>query len=106
MQKLRIFRGRSFASTSEYTEFLHRYEDLSAVETGDCLKNIKFIDARELEQAADLVGSTAAYHFQNAQKPDRQPAHVSEGPPTLLDAQLEIVRLTDELESRRASIGQ
>ncbi len=105
-KQLVILGGRSFVSTSEYTEFLHRYEDLPAVESGDCLKNIKFIDARELEQAADLVGSTASYHFQNARKPDLQPVHVSQGPPTLLDAQLEIVRLTDQLESRRQSIGQ
>ena len=51
-KQLVILGGRSFASTSEYTAFLHRYEDLPAVESGDCLKNIKFIDARELEQAA------------------------------------------------------
>lgn len=101
-----ILGGRSFASTFEYAEFLRRYEDLPALASGDCLKNIKFIDARELEQAADLVGSTASYHFQNARKSDRQQAQVSEGPPTLLDAQLEIVRLTDQLESRRQSIGQ
>lgn len=105
-KQLVILGGRSFATTSEYTEFLRRYEDLSAVESGDCLKNIKFIEARELEQAADLVGSTASYHFQNARDSARHTAQVSQGPPTLLDAQLEIVRLTDQLESRRQSIGQ
>jgi diguanylate cyclase (GGDEF)-like protein len=101
-----ILGGRSFASTSDYTEFLLRYEDLPAVESGDCLKNIKFIDGRELEQAADLVGSTASYHFQNARKTERHSVQVTGGPPTLLDAQLEIVRLTDQLENRRQSIGQ
>lgn len=101
-----ILGGRSFASTSEYTEFLRRYEDLAGVESGECLKNIKFIDARELTQAAELVGSTASYHFQNARKSEQQPANTAEGSPSLLDAQLEIVRLTDQLESRKRSIGQ
>jgi len=100
-----ILGGRSFVSTSEYTEFLRGYEDLAAVESGECLKNIKFIEPRELTQAAELVGSTASYHFQNAQKFEQR-ADTSEASPGLLDAQLEIVRLTDQLESRRRSIGQ
>jgi hypothetical protein len=62
------------------------------VESGDCLKNIKFVDSRELREASDLVGSTASYHFQNARKPEQTES--SQGP-GLLDAQLEIVRLTD-----------
>jgi diguanylate cyclase (GGDEF)-like protein len=102
-KQLVILGGRSFASTSEYNEFLRRYEALTAVQTGECLKNIKFIESRELTQTAQLVGSTASYHFQNAKKT----AHPSGiGSLTLLDAQLEIVRLTDQLESRKRSIGQ
>jgi len=101
-----ILGGRSFANTSEYSEFLRGYGDMEAVESGDCLKNIKFIDARELAEAANLVGSTASYHFQQAQKSVRQPIDVAEGSASLLNAQLEIVRLTDQLESRRRSIGQ
>lgn len=102
-KQLVILGGRSFASTSEYNEFLRRYEALTAVQTGECLKNIKFIESRELTQTAQLVGSTASYHFQNAKKT----AHPSGiGSRTLLDAQLEIVRLTDQLESRKRSIGQ
>jgi len=105
-KQLVILGGRSFANTSEYTEFLRGYGDMAAVESGDCLKNIKFIDARELAEAANLVGSTASYHFQNARKSVSQPVAVAEGSATLVNAQLEIVRLTDQLESRRRSIGQ
>jgi len=105
-KQLVILGGRSFASTSEYTEFLRRYEALAPVQTGECLKNIKFIESRELTQAAQLVGSTASYHFQNARRAVPHPANSAAGPLTLLDARLEIVRLTDQLESRKRSIGQ
>src|SRR5690242_2197135 len=54
-KQLVILGGRSFASTAEYVEFLGKYEDLPALETGECLMNIKFIDSRELDQAAELV---------------------------------------------------
>lgn len=101
-----ILGGRSFASTSEYTEFLRGYEELAAVQSGECLKSLKFIDARELTEAAELVGSTASYHFQNVRKPEEPRAARGNGSTSLLDAQLEIVRLTDQLESRRRSIGQ
>lgn len=105
-KQLVILGGRSFASTSEFAAFLDKYEDIAAVEGGDCLKNIKFIDARELNQAADLVGSTASYHFQNAEKSEDKHVEDKEGAISLLDAQLEIVRLTDQIESRRRSISQ
>jgi len=101
-----ILGGRSFASTSEYTEFLARYNELNGIESGESLKNIKFNDVRELDQTAELVGSTASYHFKNSHKPEPPPEVVSVPSPTLLDAQLEIVRLTDQLESRKLSIGQ
>jgi diguanylate cyclase (GGDEF)-like protein len=104
-KQLAILGGRSFVSTNEYTEFLRGYQDLAAVRSGDCLKSIKFIDTRELIEAAELVGSTASYHFQSARKPE-QPVERNEGSITLLDAQLEIVRLTDQLELRRRLIGQ
>jgi diguanylate cyclase (GGDEF)-like protein len=78
---------------------------VAAVESGECLKNIKFIDERELNETADLVRSTASYHFHNARKSE-QAADSAGGSSSLLDAQLEIVRLTDQLESRRKSIGQ
>ena len=104
-KQLVILGGRSYASTAEYTEFLRQYGEMGAVESGDCLKSIKFIDGRELAEAADLVGSTASYHFQNARKPEPRPAAGGQ-PTSLLDAQLEIVRLTDQLETRRRSIKQ
>jgi diguanylate cyclase (GGDEF)-like protein len=101
-----ILGGRSYASTAEYTTFLRRYGEMAAVESGDCLKNIKFIDGRELAGAADLVGSTASYHFQNVRKSEPTKAVAARGTMNLLDAQLEIVRLTDQLETRKRSIGQ
>jgi len=101
-----ILGGRSFASTSEYNEFLARYNELNGIESGESLKSIKFNDVRELDQTAELVGSTASYHFKNSHKPAPPPEVVSVPSPTLLDAQLEIVRLTDQLESRKLSIGQ
>jgi len=104
-KQLVILGGRSFASTSEFAEFLRGYGEMAAVESGECLKNIKFIDGRELNESADLVRSTASYHFQSAGKSE-QLASDARGSATLLDAQLEIVRLTDQLESRRRSIGQ
>ena len=103
-KQLVILGGRAFTSTSEFSQFLGTYSELAAVEGADCLKNIKFVDSRELNEASDLVGSTASYHFQNARRPE-QTAESSQGP-GLLDAQLEIVRLTDQLENRRKSIGQ
>lgn len=105
-KQLVILGGRSYASTAEYTEFLRRYGDMGAVESGECLKSLKFIDARELAETADLVGSTASYHFQNARKAEPPADEVGREPSSLLDAQLEIVRLTDQLETRKRSIGQ
>jgi diguanylate cyclase (GGDEF)-like protein len=105
-KKLVILGGRSFVYTSEYAEFLRGYGDLAAVESGECLKNIKFIDARELSQAAELVGSSASYHFHNARKSEQRPANTPIAPGGLLDAWLENVRLTDQLETKRKSIAQ
>jgi diguanylate cyclase (GGDEF)-like protein len=100
-----ILGGRSFTSTTEYTEFLRDYNDLAVVGSGDCLKTIKFLDTRELIDAADIVGSTASYHFKSARK-TQPPSDAAHGSATLLDAQLEIERLTDQLEIRKRSIGQ
>ena len=105
-KQLVILGGRSYASTAEYTEFLRQYGEMSAVESGDCLKSIKFIEARELAEAADLVGSTASYHFQHARKAEPPSSADRLEPTNLADAQLEIVRLTDQLETRRRSITQ
>ncbi len=104
-KKLVILGGRAFTSTSEYTDFLQRYADLEAVATGECLKNIEFLDSRELREAADLVDSTASYHFQGASKMAQGP-EIAQASPDLMDAHLEIIRLTDQLESRNRAIAQ
>src|SRR6202008_471482 len=80
-KQLVILGGRSFATTLDYAKFLARYEDLPALASGECLKNVKFIDSRELEQAAELVGSTASYHFRNARKPHTQVVETRSGAP-------------------------
>ena len=105
-KRLVILGGRAFTSAAEYTDFLRRYSDLESVTTGECLKNIKFLDARDLTQAADLVDSTARYHFQSASKIDAQSAEIAQASPDLMDAHLEIIRLSDQLESRKRSIAQ
>jgi diguanylate cyclase (GGDEF)-like protein len=125
-KQLVILGGRAFTSASEYTEFLERCGDLEEVETGECLKNIKFLDSRELAEAADLVDSTASYHFQSADKMEARAAEISQASasrnsatqasasqraisqasPDLMDAHLEIIRLSDQLESRKRSIAQ
>lgn len=104
-KQLVILGGRAFSSTVEYTEFLRNHSELEAVASGECLKNIKFIDTRELGEAADLVASTALYHFRSEGKK----AATAEAPRAsveLLDAHLEIIRLTDQLESRKRSLTQ
>jgi diguanylate cyclase (GGDEF)-like protein len=105
-KQLVILGGRSFASTHDYGQFLERYENLAGVENGECLKSVKFLEPRELIEAAEMVGSTAAYHFRNASKAERPKGSEQQTPPGLLDAQLEIARLTDQLENRKRSIGQ
>jgi diguanylate cyclase (GGDEF)-like protein len=105
-KQLVILGGRAFTSTAEYTDFLQRYADLDAVATGECLKNIEFSDARDLREAADLVDSTASYHFQGASKASARPPEITQASPELMDAHLEIIRLTDQLESRNRSISQ
>lgn len=53
-KQLVILGGRSFASTSEFAQFLRGYGEMAAVQSGECLKNVKFIDGRELNESADL----------------------------------------------------
>jgi diguanylate cyclase (GGDEF)-like protein len=105
-KQLVILGGRAFTTTAEYTEFLRNHSELEAVASGECLKNIKFIDSRELGEAAELVTSTALYHFQSEEKPKAAPAEAPRASVELLDAHLEIIRLTDQLESRKRSLTQ
>ena len=106
-RQLVILGGRAFTSTAEYMSFLRNYSDLPAVSSGECLKGIKFLDARDLKQAAELIDSTASYHFHSAQP--AEPAVAGGNPqtsPELLDAHLEIIRLTDQLETRKRAMAQ
>lgn len=102
-KQLVILGGRAFSATAEYADFLSRYGDLDGILTGDALRNVKFIDSRELREAAELVASTAEYHFQTAARAVAQPEE-TKASPDLLDAHLEIIRLADELESKNRSI--
>lgn len=101
-RQLVILGGRAFTSVSEYNEFLRDYGGLEAIRSGDGLRSVKFADRRELREAAELLASTAAYHFRAPRK-----AKAVEAPagPELLDAHLEIIRLSDQLETKNRSIG-
>jgi diguanylate cyclase (GGDEF)-like protein len=105
-RQLVILGGRAFTSTAEYLSFLRNYNDLPAVGSGECLKGIKFLDARDLKQAAELVDSTASYHFHSAQPAEPATAGNPQTSPELLDAHLEIIRLTDQLETRKRAMTQ
>src|SRR5437868_199261 len=104
-----VLGGRAFTSSVEYKQFLRKYGDLETVRTGECLRNIKFLDKRELNQAAQLVASSASASAAEASptapapEPPRETTRV---PKRLLDAHLEIIRLTDQLESRDRTAAQ
>jgi diguanylate cyclase (GGDEF)-like protein len=104
-QQLVVLGGRVFTRSSEYEEFLTRYADLEPVQSGDCLKNINFSSAAELRSAVELVASSVKYHFHTAPRTDPKSSDKSEAPPDLLDAHLEIIRLTDQLESKKQSLA-
>ncbi|HXG94252.1 MAG TPA: diguanylate cyclase [Blastocatellia bacterium] len=103
-KKLVVLGGRVFNSANDYAQFLSRYDNLSTVRNGECLKNVHFVGSREFAEAIELVTSTASYHFQSHRKTDPQPAE--KAPTELMDAHLEIIRLTDQLESRKRAISQ
>ncbi|HEX5735185.1 MAG TPA: diguanylate cyclase [Blastocatellia bacterium] len=103
-KQLVILGGRAFSATAEYADFLTRYGDLDGIISGDALRNVKFVDARDLREAAELVASTAEYHFQTAARAVTRPEE-AKASPDLLDAHLEIIRLADELESKNRSIA-
>src|SRR5262249_4079127 len=103
-KRLVVLGGRAFTSASEYNQFLSRYSDLEAVANGQGLKNVRFVASRDLHEAAELVGSTAFYHLRRAGAGDRP--EVSTATTELLDAHLEIIRLSDQLESRNRAMAQ
>jgi len=105
-EQIVVLGGRVFTSSADYTTFLERYGSLRQVSSGECLRNVSFIGPRELEQSAALVDSTAGAHFSSqafAPAPQPEPGEVPAG---LLDAHLEIIRLTDQLESRKQALDQ
>ncbi|GEM_PF-1077130 len=106
-QNLVVLGGRAFTSTAEYSQFLTRYNDLAAVATGEGLRNVKFLDSRELRDAGQLVVSAAESHFQisNHNGPAPELDEQSEASPGLMDAHLEIIRLSDQLESKNRAIA-
>lgn len=105
-KQLVVLGGRAFASAAEYSEFLRNHSELEAVASGECLKNIKFVDSREIKAAADLVASTALYHFQGEGEQRGAAPEAPRASAELMDAHLEIIRLTDQLESRKRSLTQ
>jgi diguanylate cyclase (GGDEF)-like protein len=101
-----ILGGRAFTSTGDYSYFQRTYRDCEEVQEGDCLNSVKFMDGREVREAADLVINTANYHFQSSLN-SLSPINVEpEATPDLLDAHLEIIRLSDELETKNRSLHQ
>ncbi|HEY6331901.1 MAG TPA: diguanylate cyclase, partial [Blastocatellia bacterium] len=104
-RKFVVLGGRAFGTASEYSGFLRRYAELVRSSAGACLKNVKFMDSHELNDASKLVASTIQY-----QPPVQTPAKFSAGPLNaprhLLDAHLEIIRLTDELEIKKQALSQ
>ncbi|HEX8091014.1 MAG TPA: sensor domain-containing diguanylate cyclase [Blastocatellia bacterium] len=105
-KQLVIMGGRVFTTAAEYADLIRRYADVDELTTGDCLKNVKFTAARELRAAAELVASSASYHFREAGKTEPRPAEITHASPELMDAHLEIIRLTDQLESRKRALSQ
>jgi diguanylate cyclase (GGDEF)-like protein len=101
-----VLGGRAFISTKDYSDFLRRYKEFQEVETGECLQNIKFADAREVREAEELIASTALYYFHSSMNQLSPLAIEPESTPDLLDAHLEIIRLSDELETKSRSIYQ
>ena len=105
-KQLVVLGGRAFTSTAAYTQSLTHHNDVEGVASGECLKNVRFVSARDLNEAAEFVDATASAHFTGASKSDSRPAEIGHASPELMDAHLEIIRLTDQLESRKRSIAQ
>jgi diguanylate cyclase (GGDEF)-like protein len=105
-KQLIVLGGRAITSTAEYTQLQTLYSDVDGMASGECLKNVKFATARDLDEAAELVDSTATSHFSGAIKAAPPPAGLAQASPELMDAHLEIIRLTEQLESRKRSIAQ
>jgi diguanylate cyclase (GGDEF)-like protein len=98
-----VLAGKAFTSVSDYKQFLKRYSHLKAVESGDCLRNIKFAARHELEQASELVHSTILYQLQSSRTADVSAEQV---PDEMFNVFLETLENSDQLEAKIRSIGQ
>jgi diguanylate cyclase (GGDEF)-like protein len=103
-ERIVVLGGRVFTSTRDYDKFLNEYEGIDGVR-GDWLRNVNFVDGRDLDRTAALIDSTAASHFARPELENSEPPAASVSP-GLLDAHLEIIRLTDQLESQKPSVHQ
>jgi diguanylate cyclase (GGDEF)-like protein len=104
-RKFVILGGRAFNSSAEYSGFLRRYGDLVASTSGSCLRNVKFMDAHDLADASKLIASTTQYQPLQPRPTGNFSSGPLNAPRHLLDAHLEIIRLTDELENKRQSLA-
>jgi diguanylate cyclase (GGDEF)-like protein len=105
-KQLVVLGGRAFTSTSEYSSFLNRHSGVTPVASGECLKSVRFADPRGLREAADLIESAAADNLIEKALGRSHPAATAAVSSDLVDAQREIVRLKDQLETRRQSFNQ
>src|SRR5262249_16485319 len=101
-RKLVVLGGRAFRSPSDYSHFVRRYSDLEVIATGKALREVKFASQREMAETQRLGTAAAQYHLRPSQRPPDQ----SEATEHLLDAHLEIIRLTDELANRTQAIAR
>jgi diguanylate cyclase (GGDEF)-like protein len=100
-RRLVVLGGRTFRSPSDYSQFLRRYSDLEAIASGKALGKVKFASQREMLETQQLVTAAAQYHLVSARSRVEQSGATSH----LLDAHLEIIRLTDELANRAQAIA-
>src|SRR5262249_39720741 len=97
-----VLGGRAFTSPTDYSQFVRRYSDLGAIANGRALSDVKFASQREMVETQRLVTAAAQYHLRSAQRHADDSAATSH----LLDAHLEIIRLTDELARRTQAIAR
>jgi diguanylate cyclase (GGDEF)-like protein len=101
-RRLVVLGGRAFRSPSDYSQFLCRYSDLDGIADGKALSKVKFASEREMAETQRLVIAAAQFHS----KPSRGGSETSAPTGHLLDAHLEIIRLTDELARRTQAIAR
>jgi diguanylate cyclase (GGDEF)-like protein len=103
-RQLVVMGGRAFNTSSEFDQFLEKYGRLDSVENGSALRNIKFISARELYDAAELARSGSALEPESP-APARLPAQES-GSKTAAAEPARNIRLVEEFDARKQAIGR